>query len=48
MSGANDAGVTPLTILKSNVSVWLGAPAIRMKITLIHHAPPTLVEAEQT
>jgi hypothetical protein len=33
VSGAKEAGVTPLTILKSKVSVWLGAPAIRMKIT---------------
>src|SRR4030081_2803182 len=33
LTGLKLVGVTPLTSLKSNVSVWLGAPAIRMKIT---------------
>src|ERR1035438_5897970 len=33
VSGLKEVGVTPLTILKSKVSTWLGAPAIRMKIT---------------
>src|SRR5690242_14595721 len=33
VSGLKLAGVIPGTILKSNVSVWLGAPAHKMKIT---------------
>jgi hypothetical protein len=33
--GLKLVGVTPLTSLKSNVSVWLGAPAIRMKMTFL-------------
>ena len=33
VAGLKAVGVTPLIILKSKVSVWLGAPAIRMKIT---------------
>src|SRR5216683_3069931 len=35
LAGLKSAGVTPLTGLKSNVSVWLGAPAIRMKMTFL-------------
>ena len=33
VSGAVAAGVTPVVILKSNVSTWLAAPASRMKMT---------------
>ena len=33
VSGANADGVVPFTTFRSNVSVWLGAPARRMKIT---------------
>ena len=33
VAGLNVVGVTPLTTFKSKVSVWLGAPASRMKIT---------------
>ena len=33
--GLNVVGVTPLITLRSNVSVWLGAPASRMKITFL-------------
>ena len=33
--GAAAAGVTPAVFLKSKVSTWLGAPAIRMKMTLV-------------
>ena len=35
VSGLNEAGVTPLTTFRSKVSVWLGAPASRMKITFL-------------
>ena len=35
VSGLKLAGVTPETILRSNVSVWLGAPASRMKMTFL-------------
>src|SRR5258708_18189481 len=31
--GLKAAGVTPSTTFRSKVSVWLGAPAIRMKMT---------------
>ena len=33
VSGLKVAGVTPVTILRSNVSVWLGAPSRQMKTT---------------
>ena len=32
VSGLKSLGVTPGTSLKSNVSMWLGAPASRMKM----------------
>jgi len=35
VAGANVAGVTFGTTFKSKVSVWLGAPASRMKITFL-------------
>jgi hypothetical protein len=35
VSGAEAAGVTPAVFLKSKVSTWLGAPAIKMKMTLV-------------
>src|SRR5712692_3420929 len=35
VAGAKSDGVTPGTILKSNVSIWLGAPASRMKMTFL-------------
>ena len=33
VSGVKVAGVMSVTILRSKVSVWLGAPASRMKMT---------------
>src|SRR5579872_1731084 len=46
VSGLKEAGVTPCTFLRSNVSVWLGAPASRIKITFLavfFVCPPELV-----
>ena len=34
LSGSKLLGVTPDTFLKSKVSTWLGAPRMKMKITL--------------
>ena len=35
VSGWKVSGVTPGAILRSKVSVWLGAPASRMKMTFL-------------